>query len=101
MAHFLNEDSVEDTLPRGHLGQLGAVLVDVVPRELATASIEINLVNGEPAGALPDEAADPEDDDDGKGQVGLEEALGRVDIGTNGGNGNVELQNMISHNFQR
>lgn len=59
--------------PRGNLGTVG---VDAIPVMLTETSVEVNLVDGEPAGSLPDESSDPEDKDDGKGKAGLEKVLG-------------------------
>lgn len=42
---------------------------------LTETSVEINLVNGEPLGTLPDIADDPEDQDDRDGKTGHEEIL--------------------------
>jgi len=72
---------VVHALGERHGGQLAAVGVDLVPRQLA-----------QPALALPQPAAEPEDEHDGQGQVGHEEALGRVEAASDGGDGDVELQ---------
>jgi hypothetical protein len=82
---------VHDALPRRHRRQAGAVLVDGVPVELAAARVEVDLVGAEPAAALPQEAADPEDNDDGQGQVRFEEALDIVVAAADGADGDVEL----------
>ena len=65
--------------------------MDSVPVELAAAGVEVDLVGAQPAGALPEDAADPEDDDDGHGEVRLEEALGVVEAALDGTDGDVEL----------
>ena len=67
-------------LPRRHLGQLRAILVNLIPRQLAPAGIQIDLVNREPAGAFPEESADPKDDDDGEAKVRFEEPFGVVEL---------------------
>lgn len=90
-AFFLDEDSVQDALPGGHLSELLAVLVDLVPGELAAASVNIDLVGAEPTCSLPDETTDPEDDDDGKGEVRLEEALDIVEAAADGADGDEKL----------
>lgn len=82
---------MEHPLPRGHVGQARAVLVDGVPVELAAARVQVDLVGAQPAGALPEEAADPEDDDDGEGEVRLEEALHVVVAAADGADGDVQL----------
>lgn len=58
---------------------------------LATARINIDLVNAKPARALPDESADPKDDDNGKGKVLHEESLDRVEAAAGRADGHVEL----------
>jgi len=82
---------VEPALPGGHGSQLGTVGVDLVPVDLTAAGVDIDLLCAEPTGALPEEAANPEYDDDGKSQVGLEEAFGIVIAATNGAYSDVEL----------
>jgi hypothetical protein len=91
----LDEESVEPALPGRHGSQLGAVGVDVVPVELAAARVEVDLLRAEPASALPQEATDPEDNDDGQGEVGLEEALCVVEAATGGADGHVELEALM------
>jgi len=86
-----HKQGMEHPLPRGHVGQARAVLVDGVPVELAAARVQVDLVGAQPAGALPEEAADPEDDDDGEGEVRLEEALHVVVAASDGADGDVEL----------
>lgn len=82
---------MEPPPPSGHSRQLGAVRIDRVPVVHATARVDIDLVSAEPARALPDEAADPEDDDDGEGEVLHEETLGVVEAAAGGADGYVEL----------
>ena len=81
---------MDDSLPGRHLSELGAVLVDLVPRKLAAASVDIDLISTEPTSALPDEATDPEDDDDGESEISLEETLGIVEAATDGADGSVQ-----------
>lgn len=88
----LDEEGVDDSLPRRHSRQLGAVYVDGVPVQLAAASVDIDLVRAQPAGALPQEAADPEGNDDGEGKVRLEEALDIVESTTDGADGDEKLE---------
>jgi len=82
---------VEPALPTRHGSQLSTVSVDLIPVDLATAGVDIDLLGAEPASALPEEATNPEDDDDRESQVGLEEALGIVVAATNGADSDVEL----------
>lgn len=53
--------------PSGQGRDLGAVCVDLVPWELAATSVDVDLGGAQPTLALPEPAADPEDDDDGQG----------------------------------
>jgi len=84
-----NEDIMENLLPFRHGVDLGLVLVDLVPRQFAAVCVDVDLTRAQPALALPDEAADPEGDDDGERQVRLEEALSIIETflacGTDGG----------------
>ena len=90
-AHRLYEDQVEPALVRRHGGNASALLVDLVPRELAAAGIDIDVGEREPALTLPEEANRPEEEDDGEGKVRHEEALGIVEAAGDGADGNEEL----------
>ena len=59
-----DEESVNEALPGGHGGDLGAISIDLVPRELPTSRIDVNLGDAQPGGPLPNPAADPETNDD-------------------------------------
>ena len=83
-AHRLYEDQVEPALVRRHGGNASALLVDLVPRELAAAGIDIDVGEREPALTLPEEANRPEEEDDGEGKVRHEEALGIVEAAGDG-----------------
>ena len=85
---------MHDPPPRRHRSQLGAVLIDRVPIEVSPSGIQVDISGAQPAAAFPQEAADPEDDDDGQGQVRLEEALHVVVTAADGADGNVELGEM-------
>lgn len=82
---------MNNPLPSRHSSQLGAVRIDLVPGQLASAGIDVDLVEPEPPSSLPEKPADPEEHDDGQGQVGLEEALYRVEATFYGAYGDVEL----------
>jgi hypothetical protein len=84
-------DLVERTSPSRPGGNLGAVGVDGLPVELTTTTVDIHLVGAEPAGALPGETNDPEEDDNEEGEVAGEETLGVVQFRARGGDGVVEL----------
>ena len=90
--HPLDEKGVNGSLPRRHSRQRGAVCVNLVPVKLAAASIDINVIRPQPTGALPDEATDPEDNDDGKGKVRLEEALDVVEAASDRADGDIKLR---------
>lgn len=97
------EQFVNNPLPGGHSRQLSAVLVDGIPVELAAARVDVDLVKAEPAGALPEEAADPEEDDNGESEVRLEKALGIVDAAFRRSDGYEKLQKggkSVSHGFR-
>lgn len=74
-----HEDGVVHALREGHGRQLPAVLVDLVPRQLAPVGVDVDILGAQPALALPQPAARPEDHHQRRGQVDLEEALGRVE----------------------
>lgn len=82
---------MEHALHKRHGRQLAPVLVDLVPRQLAAVGVDVDVLCAEPALALPQPAAGPEEEHDGQGQVGLEEALGVVDAALDGRDGDVEL----------
>lgn len=86
---------MEPPLQGRHGSLLRAVGVDLVPRELAAARVDVDVGNLDPALALPDVAADVEEDDDGQRQVLLEEALGVVDAAGSRGDGGEELERSI------
>ena len=70
---------------------MSPVGIDLIPVELTTAGVDVHLVCSEPTGALPEVADDPEEDDDGEGEVGLEEALGVTEGAVGVGERGVEL----------
>lgn len=87
-----DEELVHQPAPQRHGRDLGAVLVDLVPRQFAAARVDVDLRRAQPAGPLPQPAADPEEDDDGERQVRLEEALDVVEAAAHGADGDVELR---------
>lgn len=95
-----DEDRVEDPLPRGHCRQLGAVGVDGVPVELAAADVDVDVARAQPGLALPGEADEPEEDDDGEREVRFEEALGVIEPALRGTDGDVELFLFASQNLR-
>jgi hypothetical protein len=59
---------------------------------LTETGVEVNLVDGEPAGSLPDESSNPEGKDDGNGKAGLEKVLGSTSASLSRGcDGNKDL----------
>lgn len=82
---------MHDPLPRRHSRQLGAVLVDGVPVELAAVEVDVDVARAQPGLALPGEADEPEEHDDGEGQVRLEEARGVVEAALGRADGDIEL----------
>jgi hypothetical protein len=61
------------TLPCWHGSDLGTISVDFIPLVFTAASINVDLVDGNPALTLPEVTSDPEDNDDGESEEGLEE----------------------------
>lgn len=90
---ILLHNLVEGAAPGRPCGNLGTVGVNLVPVMLTSASIDVNLVDGEPAGSLPEPADSPEKEHDRKCKVRLEEALNRTHTRLTGAgnNGSVEL----------
>lgn len=82
---------MHDPLPRRHSRQLGAVLVDGVPVELAAVEVDVDVARAQPRLALPGEADEPEEHDDGEGEVRLEEARGVVEAALGRADGDIEL----------
>lgn len=78
---ILDENGVHNALPRRHGRELGTVSVDLIPRQLTASRVDVNLLRLEPTLALPQVADDPEQDDDGEGKHGAEEALGVAEGG--------------------
>ena len=70
------EDGIDDAPPRGPRLTDLPLLVDVIPVELAAVGIDVDLIEREPARALPCEADGPEEEHDGDGQARVEKALG-------------------------
>lgn len=60
---------MESTAPSGPGSLLGTVGVDGIPVVLTETSVEIDLVNSEPSGSLPDVANQPEEEDDRDGKA--------------------------------
>ena len=85
---------MQGALPHWPAGNLRTVRVDNIPIELTTASVNVHLVRAQPAASLPEVANDPEEEDDGEGEVDLEEALGGVQAGLSNwsSDSGVELQ---------
>lgn len=86
-----DENRMHDPLPRRHGRQLGAVLVDCVPVELAAVEVDVDVTRAQPGLALPGEANEPEEYDDGEREVRLEEARGVVEAALGRADGDVEL----------
>jgi len=87
----LDKDVVQDPPPLRHGSNILLVRVDLVPRKLAAARVEVDLGELEPAAALPEESSNPKEDDDWQGKVGVEKGLGRGHVRANWGDRNVEL----------
>ncbi len=62
----LLDGDAEYTPPAGHGGMFGTLSVDVLPVDLATTTVDIDLVGAEPSLALPEVTAGPEEEDNRK-----------------------------------
>jgi hypothetical protein len=91
----LLDDKVDDATPLGQGSNSGTLSVDELPVNLPAAAVNVNLSGSEPALALPEVTAGPEEEHYRKGKVGLEEALGIVETATGGCNGHEELSLML------
>ena len=66
---------------------------------LTTAGIEVDVGDADESLSLPDVADDPEEEDDREGEVGLEEALGIVQVACEWrSNGHEELRSQCDEN---
>lgn len=82
---------MDDPLPRRHSSEFRTVLVNLVPGQLTTTRVDVDLVNLEPAVALPEVATGPEEKNDWECKVRLEEPLDGVVSSSDGADGYVEL----------
>lgn len=87
----LNKDLVYPSPPCRHGGNLCPISIDFVPVEFPAVRVHVNVARAQPALAFPDEPANPKENDDGRGEIGLEEALRIVDAATGWGYSDVEL----------
>lgn len=62
----LLEGDAEHTPPEGQSGIFGTLSVDVLPVDLATTTVDVDLVGAEPTLALPEITAGPEEEDNRK-----------------------------------
>lgn len=94
---------MEDTSPSRVCGDPGSVCLDLVPVDLATASVDVHLGGPYPSLAFPDVSDDPEAENDGSGKILLEEALGGGQASIRGehSNGGVELDGWVSSDGAR
>jgi hypothetical protein len=74
------ENLIHNALPGWPSSDLGLVGVDGFPVQVTTTGINIHLLNLEPSLALPEEANDPEEEDDRDGKEVGEESLGIVEL---------------------
>jgi hypothetical protein len=81
-----------DTLPCRLRREFLAVSIDLLPVMLATTCINIDLVSLQPTLTLPYVASSPEEQNDRKGEVALEEALGIVKPLPNWRNSHIKLK---------
>lgn len=86
---------VNQSPPAWHSRNISLVSIDFFPVEFATASIDIDILGTQPTLTLPEEAIDPEEEDDREGEVGLEETGCVVDATFRWGDGYKELDLII------
>jgi hypothetical protein len=91
----LLDDNVDDATPLGQGSDSSTLSVDDLPVNLAATAVNVDLRGSEPALALPEITAGPEEEHNGKGKIGLEEALGIVETATGRCNGYKELSLML------
>lgn len=70
------KDLGQMSLPRGHRSELRLQLIVHIHIQLASPTIDVDLVQPEPTLALPRVADDVEDDDNWHRQIELEEGVG-------------------------
>lgn len=89
--------------PLGPGGNLGSVGIDLVPVELTAAGVDIYLGGAEPTFALPQVTDGPEEEDDGGGEVALEEGFGSAEtrFADGGGDSSVKLSRSNQYDFFR
>ena len=85
------ENFMESLLPSRPTSLLVSLSVNVVPVELAAASVNVHVFRPQPSLTLPEEADDPEEYHDRECEIGFEEPLGSTDVLANRGNGSVKL----------
>lgn len=71
----LLENVVEDSSPGRHGCKSCALCVDLIPVKLTEAGVNVNVLGSQERLALPEPTENPEAEDDGSGQVLLEEVL--------------------------
>lgn len=92
-------DSSESASPHRVAGDLASVGIDCLPVMLTTAGVEVDLVDADEALSLPDVPNGPEEEDDRERKIGLEEALGVVQVAREWrSNGHEELRCQCNEN---
>lgn len=74
------EDGRERASPGRPGCDLAPVGIDGIPVMLTAAGVEVDLVEFDPALALPDVSDNPKEEDDREGEIGLEKAFGVIEI---------------------
>lgn len=87
-----SDDDVQGSTPLGHGSNPRAFGHDTIPVNFTTAAVDIDLGKLQPASLFPEVAADPEENDDKKGKIRLEEALGIVEASPERPDGSVKLK---------
>ena len=82
---------MQQPLPGRHSSQPSLLGIDLRPVDRPAARIDVDLVDAEPPLALPEVAADPEEEDDGECEVDLEETFDVIEAAVDGADCDVEL----------
>lgn len=83
---------MKDLLPPWRSSYHGTIFVDLFPVKLTASGVHVNLAQLQPTLSFPEVSDDPEKNDDGECEIGLEEALNSTESWLAGrANGNIEL----------
>ena len=90
-----SDDDVQGSTPLGHGSNPRAFGHDRIPVNFTTAAVDVDLGQLQPSSLFPEVSTDPEENDDKKGKIRLEEALGIVDASPERPDGSVKLKRRL------